>query len=542
MMYGAGLALVLAVLAGDGPAAAPESRLVCLAPRRPVLLTVQVQIDGVPLAQVRQAYVTTLFRSLDRDGNGRLDAEEAQRIAALTGDSSLSADELPDGLKDANGGIPRDDFYRAVLGRMGPPLEIGFKELTATQRVSLLGPLDRNGDGRLSRGELEAARQSLRKLDLDQDETFGADELIPYVDPYQSNGRTMPASKTDEPPFRLVPEAGSSDEIDLGSLAEIVTELRQHYARAGESAGGLTRDELQLESAAFQTFDRNGDGRLDEDELATYLHQGTPDVRLVIELPGRQPVRPKVKLIPGDAPPPERVAQPRSSELALTLAGVELGVRARVPRITSYDARQFYRLEFRKADTDGNKYLGEGEFAALQLPGADFAAVDADGDGMVFEKELVAHLNRQAEQSRHRVALTVAREGQSLFELFDTNSDRRLSPRELRQAAERIDQLDVSGDGHLTEGELAGRYDLAFHPGTTDLPESAMTAPAGGDMPAPPSRLGGTTGPEWFRRMDYNRDGDLTPREFLGPLDDFRKLDTNADGLIDAEEAQSATS
>jgi hypothetical protein len=38
--------------------------------------------------------------------------------------------------------------------------------------------------------------------------------------------------------------------------------------------------------------------------------------------------------------------------------------------------------------------------------------------------------------------------------------------------------------------------------------------------------------------MDRNQDGDISPREFLGRDEDFRKLDTDGDGLISTAEAQ----
>jgi hypothetical protein len=40
--------------------------------------------------------------------------------------------------------------------------------------------------------------------------------------------------------------------------------------------------------------------------------------------------------------------------------------------------------------------------------------------------------------------------------------------------------------------------------------------------------------------MDRNGDGDLTLKEFLGRQSDFRKLDSNADGFIEPEEARTA--
>jgi hypothetical protein len=37
--------------------------------------------------------------------------------------------------------------------------------------------------------------------------------------------------------------------------------------------------------------------------------------------------------------------------------------------------------------------------------------------------------------------------------------------------------------------------------------------------------------------MDRNRDGEVSRREFLAPLDRFEKLDANRDGALSADEA-----
>ena len=45
-------------------------------------------------------------------------------------------------------------------------------------------------------------------------------------------------------------------------------------------------------------------------------------------------------------------------------------------------------------------------------------------------------------------------------------------------------------------------------------------------------------GPVWFRKMDRNRDGDVSRKEWLGTKEAFDEIDTDRDGLISAEEAE----
>jgi Ca2+-binding EF-hand superfamily protein len=44
----------------------------------------------------------------------------------------------------------------------------------------------------------------------------------------------------------------------------------------------------------------------------------------------------------------------------------------------------------------------------------------------------------------------------------------------------------------------------------------------------------------WFQKMDRNRDGYVSRREFLGTDEEFRKLDLDGDGFISVQEAEAA--
>ena len=115
---------------------------------------------------------------------------------------------------------------------------------------------------------------------------------------------------------------------------------------------------------------------------------------------------------------------------------------------------ELLHLRFHIVDEDKNNYLNRKEFAALGLPGADFAAVDANGDGQIVEEELSAFLNKKGNVYLNQVVLGIADESPSLFEFLDTRPDGRLSPRELNAAPERLRALDRNADGNLTLGEL----------------------------------------------------------------------------------------
>ena len=58
-----------------------------------------------------------------------------------------------------------------------------------------------------------------------------------------------------------------------------------------------------------------------------------------------------------------------------------------------------------------------------------------------------------------------------------------------------------------------------------------------GNAEAPTAILRTPIGPSWFTANDTNDDGDLTWDEFIGPEASFRAMDTDKDGLVDANEA-----
>src|SRR5262249_15224917 len=142
------------------------------------------------------------------------------------------------------------------------------------------------------------------------------------------------------------------------------------------------------------------------------------------------------------------------------------------------------------------------------------------------------------EAAAARFQLEIMDKGQDLFDVLDTESDGVLSPRELRDAPRVLAEGDKNGDGVLNGDEIPLKIDLELVRGGDERSEREATVTT--NRPARSTAKASTVGPLWFRKMDRNNDGDLSPHEFVGPLAAFQKLDTNHDGLVDRDEAEAA--
>ena len=164
--------------------------------------------------------------------------------------------------------------------------------------------------------------------------------------------------------------------------------------------------------------------------------------------------------------------------------------------------------------------------------------------GSLFTPQPTGAVNRdmvelQQQVARSCVSLAVSNMGQGLFELLDTNRDGMLSVRELRNAHKLLDRLPAGRD-RLARSDVPRHYriGMALGPNAGNDPLGRVTTPIARQGMRVGARPAAPRGPVWFLKMDRNRDGDVSRKEFLGTDEQFKAIDTDGDGLISLAEAQ----
>lgn len=569
------------------PAPAPRVKsdpfdVLYLAPDRPVVMRLQITTDDKPLDEAWGRFVDTLFTKLDADKSGSLDAKELGKLrpmlTLLTGRnmpastnpalrSPVTRESLAAYLRQNDLGplrlppVVNNPQYTRLGGFSG---RVGGGLTSETIDKAFMELLDTNTDKKLSPKELTAGIEILGKLDTDENEMVSVDELLRRpISPYyyeefdgrllgttvgpgvelRSLGRKVDTNLAKRLLARYGPKpAGNPNPKVKGGLPGTPT-LPGTTAAPESTARRLTPKDLKINPEAFEALDQDGDGELDTEELARFGQSATPEVELAFRL-GTLPAGTRPAKIITSGKSLKSVASERGTEVALEMPGVRLelipaGTSAQATRTTF---RSRYLNRFRAFDRDANGYLDSTEFNNDVVFRDLSSFLDANADGKIFEKELIAVLDEvdavATEADRGIVSVDVAEAGRGLFGLIDSDGDGRMSVRELRALPKLIERFDADKDGFLSPIEVPRRFQATLRRGLTNvgLGQQFVSFWPGVPManPRPP------VGPMWFQKMDRNRDGDVSRREFLGTDEDFRKLDADADGLISPREAEAA--
>ncbi|HVA47200.1 MAG TPA: hypothetical protein VNH11_12600 [Pirellulales bacterium] len=205
---------------------------------------------GDRFRQFLEADPAEAFKRLDANGDGKIELSEVPeqgqgRLAQFleyydaNRDKALSLDEFRKG----------HEILRAQAGIGQPP--------RPAMPGGLLKVLDTNGDGALSKEEIAAAADSLRKLDRDSDGSLSPRELQAVLP--RPPGQSAPAPSGEKRP----------DGNPRPEAARLLERLRSMDANGD---GKWSESELPpFLRPRFSKIDANGDGLVDGDELKQAL-------------------------------------------------------------------------------------------------------------------------------------------------------------------------------------------------------------------------------------------------------------------------------
>lgn len=555
-------ATLLAVLLGCSTLAAADAPtsptadvqdILYFSPSGPVRLRFHLQTADKQLSARWNEFVDGLMIYFDRDGDGKLDAKELGAFAKfplVDGSSEFDVElgsvarrrtvlDMAATYADKDGKISRAElaafFRKHELGPVHVAI-VPTSSLVKELNEALFKRLDTDMDGKISRAELERAVEVLKKVDLNEDEIITQDELLDRAPRNDQPALVDPLGDPSEP------AQGSPDFFAIDS-DDLAASVRQIIAARGKNkAQSLSKADSSMDDKLFAAVDKNGDGKLDLAELTAWLKL-PPDVEYTVAFQGavgttkvgapdgrETPLATSVK---AGADGVLRLVLPRAIVSVPTTAPSDPGGSEDAALLQAYRDLVYYKKVVGKKELEG--------VPKLALLALGFDAADRNGDGKIDVMEVTAFTKLRQKSAGCQIMLTVADQSRGLFELIDLNHDGRLSPREL-QNAPRIMSSWGRGNGTLSHDALPQHVtinpllrSLVASENETRLPIRSGRRPV--DAPKIAKK-----GPAWFHKMDRNGDGDISRKEWLGPLELFKRLDKDGDGLISVQEAIEAES
>jgi Ca2+-binding EF-hand superfamily protein len=514
--------------------------VIIFGPSRAAVIRLHVTVNGKGFRSAWAAFLLRLHAYLDTNGDGLLTESEANRapwtqifdnpfngrVALQVGKRPVAIDATP---KDGIVTIEElANYLRGTRGtdavgmQAGPPPDARLE--------AVFGQLDRDGDKVLSSIELAETDLLLARLDTDEDELVELNELTPDRSPLADR-----FGRRNQTGGAISAESSQVVALDSSEVrSQVAARLLKAFGKQVKSRNDLRvgPGPLGADAAAFRAADADGDGTLVQSELVRYLAGPTVHLEASVALSKDARGNGQIQTKPGKSAH-DLTTRQGNGGIVVPFDGSEIALRA-FDNPQQQAGVQFFQNQFKAADADKNGVVDAKEARGNFFLNRIFPVADHNADGKMTEPEMNLYIDHSRDAAECRTMLTIADLGMALHEQLDADHDTRLSLRELRNAAERLKNLDRDGDGRISQAELPRRAQLNVGRGDPQNGPRAVVFASGPEAAragARPDR------PAWFVGMDRNGDGDVSLREFLGSPAQFRAFDSDGDGLIDAQEA-----
>ena len=509
-------------------------RLVLFLPGGPLVVELRMTIDGGPFRAARQVLVDEALKLADGDHDGRATWNEVysdpKRVFVQRFDLTTNGMARKEFMRindtNQNGLVDRDEARRLVARAKyaGAAFSVeGSSEYRRSnpRRSIVRTMLDANDDDLLDEAELAAAEARLLARDANDD------QIVTWSELDDSLAGDAQAMTTRTNAYLNHPAA-----LALGDRTDwdgIIYTLSEQYL----ALGGTLDESFSLAPSMARALDDDGDGQLAYDEIRR-LNVIEPQLVVAANFgkPGDQVAGVSLVRLSPEVGVADEIVLHTPRGIVLTLDGYRLQIVLddRAPADAGGPTPEEQLAMFDK-NKDG--YLEKDEVKDVSPDAARmFDQWDSNGDGKIYLDELAAYRRSQQAPQSSAIRAVAGDDSDVLFPLLDANQDGRLTTRELRAARESLLALDSDGDGRLSLEELPGGLTLLLSRG---LPSNMSPQRRGlAAMPAPAAG----SGPDWFVRMDANRDQEVSLDEFPGSAEKFRSLDLDGDGFVSASEAQ----
>ncbi len=473
----------------------PRIRLLLALPNAPILVEATITIDGKPWLMSRESRVQDLMKfAADPAAHREMQLTLKERAAALLKKmKDTAAAKLVQQVADAdNTTAPVNDPDDEK------PLEIEAAEVVAEVAEFV---------------EPASVYERIERYMAATDER-----------PTESELRWLLTDWIDGPPVLLLNDNYQRFRADQRPVFDILDRDRSDT---------ISAEELKLAVSSFRECDLNRDGLVQYTEI----NEVARDPRNQTTHAGQGKL---MFLVPSDDTAVsiyERLAHRYGSatEEALRLPRFDGNKNGR------FDPEEIADLQSRAADVEitirFNTKVATNSRLEITRVGPEFAASESRPE--VKPDSLTMHLagsqvdftaiqRTQGDQ----ISIGAIDDGYPLLPIVDPNDDGRFTVRELRRLNDRLSEFDANKDGELTPDETRSTIRVCFGLGPLAHLELGSIRNAANAEATPTE-----PGPDWFVRMDGNKDGDLTREEFLGTDEQFSKYDRDSDDLLSAVEA-----
>lgn len=529
------------------PSPPPARKLAVFTPSGLLYLDLAITVDGRPLAAAVRAFAERLVAAADADGDGVASWDE------LTDNRSFLAGPLGGGASQTSRSERRR--WRELYdvdgdGRVDPPEALAWAQRDGRESpigLTLLGgraytpsvvasatwrTLDADGSGALSDEEARSAPERLLARDVNDDRVLVPSELLSLAD--------LARLRQERGPLAGMGPTSSYNDAAFRSALLVDREADARDAQSTlASFGGSPTDPgvLGFAERLAAALDADGNGYVVKSEWALLLGAAAharldaafpagesgplkltgeaSEARLAIESDPREASRFRVRIAPTANDP---------GGVLLVAAVDEGGPGPLASRVAEV---------FERFDEDGDDKLNAEELAAgaARLGGLNeetLGLYDADDDNAADRGEVAAYLADVSARDRLSVSIVVNDAADPHFATLDADGDGRLGEREIAAADDALREAAASGDARLDAAPWRMRLNVYRTRRRLD----------GSETPPPAAyRSEATDAPAWFTGADTNRDGDLSPREFIGGPEAFADYDANGDGYVTAAEA-----